>query len=158
MVLKGDSSLLVNRKPFFVPEWSGDVRMTPCRVVRISRLGKNIQTRFAPRYYDAVACGLNLQAADYAADGDYVRGFAFDYALPVGVFLPSGHPCWQTRGLSAEPVLPVCEAIHEASRVMTLRQGDYIYIDLAVPSRPIVREEVITQYFDTQELLYCKIK
>ncbi len=158
MVLKGDSSLLVNRKPFFVPDWSRDIRVTPCQVVRISRLGKNMEARFAARYYDGIACGLNLQAADYVADGDYVRGFAFDYALPVGTFLPPDHPYWQSPTLSAEPVLPICEAIHKAGEVMTLRQGDYIYIDLAVPSRPLVREEVIAQHFETQELLYCKIK
>ena len=64
MVLKGDSSLLVNRKPFFIPDWSSDVRMTPCVVLRVSRLGKHVSARFASRYYDAVAPGLNMQAAD----------------------------------------------------------------------------------------------
>ena len=78
MVLKGDSSLLVNRKPFFVPDWSDDVRMTPCVVLRVSRMGKNIASRFASRYYDAVAPGLNMQAADLLAQGDWTMGWAFD--------------------------------------------------------------------------------
>ena len=37
MVLKCDSSMLVNRKPFFIPDWSQDVRVTPCVVLRVSR-------------------------------------------------------------------------------------------------------------------------
>ena len=30
MVLKSDSSLMVNRKPFFIPDWSEDIRYVPC--------------------------------------------------------------------------------------------------------------------------------
>ena len=87
MVLKGDSSLLVNRKPFFIPDWSEDIRMTPCIVLRVSRMGKHIGTRFAHRYYDAVAMGLNLYAADYLNKGDWTRAFGFDGSLPLGSWL-----------------------------------------------------------------------
>ena len=86
MVLKGDSSLLVNRKPFFIPDWSENILMTPCEVLRISRLGKNISPRFATRYFDAIAPGLNMQAADYVSMGNWVKGWAFDYSLVVGTF------------------------------------------------------------------------
>ena len=87
MVLKCDSSMLVNRKPFFIPDWSNDVRMTPCAVLRVSRMGKNIGQKFASRYYDAVAPGLNICAADVLAQGDGVKAWAFDYSLPMGKFM-----------------------------------------------------------------------
>ena len=70
MILKGDSSLLNNKKPFFIPDWSRDVRVTPCVVLRVSRMGKNIGLKFASRYFDAVALGLNIFAADYMSLGD----------------------------------------------------------------------------------------
>ena len=50
MVLKGDSCLLNNRKPFFLPEQGAGIRMTPCIVLRVSRLGKHIAPKFASRY------------------------------------------------------------------------------------------------------------
>lgn len=151
MVLKGDSSLLVNRKPFFIPDWSTDVRMTPCVVLRVSRLGKNIGSRFANRYYDSVALGVNIIAADYVAQGDWVRGFAFDYSLPVGEFAPIEQPI---EGL----VLDIDTAVEIASKVMTIRQGDLIVVDRDIAARALLPEEVIREEKDGKEVLYCKIK
>ena len=151
MVMKGDSSLLVNRKPFFIPDWSNDIRMIPCVVLRISRLGKNIGAKFADRYYDSLALGANIFAADYVFRGDLVRGFAFDYSLIVGEFAPIG-------SIETDLVIPLDNAIAEASSVMTLRQGDMIVIDRDVVSRSLQAEEVLREEKDGKEVLYCKIK
>lgn len=152
MVMKGDSSLLVNRKPFFIPDWSSDVQMTPCVVLRVSRLGKNIATRFASRYYDAFAYGLNICARDYLAQGEMVQAWAFDYSLVVGSFVP------QEQWENIPTLLPYDEAIHRVSQIMTIRQGDFIYIDMPTASRALMPEEVIRIAKDNNELLYCKIK
>lgn len=152
MVMKGDSSLLVNRKPFFIPDWSDDVCMTPCVVLRVSRLGKNIAARFANRYYDAVALGLNMQALDLVASGDWTRGWAFDYSLVVGSFVSPEVLQEYSTIISAD------EAIEQVSRVMTIRQGDMIYIDTNVEARKLVRDEVVCVQKENNELLYCKIK
>ena len=151
MVLKCDSSMLVNRKPFFIPDWSKDVRMTPCAVLRVSRMGKNIGQKFASRYYDAVAPWLNICAADVLAQGDDVKAWAFDYSLPLGKFMDLS----QWKG---ETIMSFDEAIHRVSAIMTIRQGDLIFVDCNVASRPLVKEEVIVVNTDEQELLYCKIK
>lgn len=156
MVLKGDSSLLVNRKPFFVPEWSTDVRMTPCVVLRVSRLGKNIQSRFASRYYDAIAPGADMQAADYVEKADWVHAWAFDYSMVVGTFIGTDHPYWED--IDNKTIIRCNEAICQASAVMTIRQGDMVFVDYAVPPRPLTRDEVIAENIDNQEVLYCKIK
>lgn len=152
MVLKGDSSLLVNNKPFFIPDWSDDIQMTPCVVLRVSRLGKNISAPFVHRYYDAVALGLNICAADYIEKGDWTRGCAFDYSLPLGKWISMDHNPWKKLVITVE------EAIEQASKVMTIRQGDLIAIDCNTPSRQLNREEVINIELNGEELLYCKIK
>lgn len=152
MVLKGDSSLLVNRKPFFIPDWSEDIRMTPCVVLRVSRLGKSIGARFANRYYDAVALGLNIFAADSVAKGDWTRGWAFDFSLPVGKWINIEDNPWQ------DLVITMDEAIARASAVMTIRQGDMIVIDRKVAARRLEKEEVICVEQNNEEILYCKIK
>jgi len=152
MVLKGDSSLLVNKKPFFIPDWSNDIRMTPCVVLRVSKLGKNIAPRFANRYFDTIAPGINIQAADWVKKGDWVQGWAFDYSLPIGGFIPAEQ--WQEE----EIIISYAEAISRASKIMTIRQGDLIFIDRDVIARNLEREEVITYEIDNNELLYCKVK
>lgn len=152
MVLKGDSSLLVNHKPFFIPDWSHDIRMIPCVVLRVSRLGKNIEATFAHRYYDAVALGLNICAADYIAKGDCVRGWAFDYSLPLGKWIAIDENPWK------DLIITMDEAIAQASKVMTIRQGDLIAIDCNIAARKLEKEETIQIESNGEELLYCKIK
>ena len=60
MVLKGDSCLLNGRKPFFVPDWTSEVGVTDCIILRVCRLGKEIAPKFADRYYDAIAPGADF--------------------------------------------------------------------------------------------------
>lgn len=169
MVLKGDSCLLNNRKPFFIPEKDAQIRMTPCIVLRVSRLGKHIAPKFAGRYYDAVAHG-----ADFADErlleraretgGSWTRAIAFDYSLAVGEMKDRvDESCkLQVSGVhsqegqmreAASLVITPEEAVARASEVMTIRQGDLIYIHQINGSRIVQEEEVIEA-----EGLYCKIK
>ncbi len=144
--MKCDASLLNNRKPFFMPDWAEEWRGVPCMVVRISRLGKCIEPRFARRYYDAVAPGIDFYAAD-KIDTNYAQATAFDGSLCVGA--------WEE--ITDEAVVPeaeqIAEAIAQISRIVTLRMGDLVYIDRAVEGQTLMREQIIEQ-----PGLYCKIK
>lgn len=152
MVLKSDSSLMVNRKPFFIPDWSEDMRFTPCVVVRVCKLGKHVATKFAHRYYDSIAPAMNIHAEDFRMQGDSVRTWAFDNALPVGTFMPLD------KYMPDNLVLSIDEAICEVSRWMTIRQGDLIFIDRKVPSCQLVRETIFREEVEGKEVFYCKIK
>jgi 2-keto-4-pentenoate hydratase/2-oxohepta-3-ene-1,7-dioic acid hydratase in catechol pathway len=152
MVLKSDSSLMVNRKPFFIPDWSQNMQVTPCVVVRVCKLGKHVASKFANRYYDSVAPALNICAEDYRQKGDHIRAWAFDNALPVGTFMPLD--AYMPDNL----IIDIDEAICQVSKLMTIRHGDLIFIERALPARPLVREEVLREEVNGEEVLYCKIK
>jgi 2-keto-4-pentenoate hydratase/2-oxohepta-3-ene-1,7-dioic acid hydratase in catechol pathway len=62
--MKPDSSLLMNDKPFFLPDFSGEIHHEIEIVLRICRLGKKIATSFASRYYDMVTVGIDFTARD----------------------------------------------------------------------------------------------
>lgn len=163
MVLKGDSAMLVNRKPFFIPDGTNDIGYSDCIVLRVSRLGKNIATKFADRYWDAWTYGLDFCAKDWfdqaqERKGSWVEATAFDNSLAMGQFVDKEREAPSLPIDSSTPLLPIAEAIHRASRVMTIRQGDYIYIQLKKTFVPIHKEEVITRTIDNNEVLYCKIK
>jgi hypothetical protein len=55
-------------------------------------------------------------------------------------------------------IISMDEAIEQASKVMTIRQGDMIVIDRNMASRQLDREEVIQITENEEELLFCKIK
>jgi len=158
MVLKGDSCLLNGRKPMFMPEWTDELCVTECLILRVSRLGKEIAPKFAARYYDAVAPGADFIAMDLAraaqqAGKPWTDAIAFDYSLAIGEWtMDNGQ--W----IMDEYVLSPEEAIAQASKVMTIRQGDLIYIQKKQAPRPVQREEIIRVETDGEEKLYCKIK
>ncbi len=174
MVLKGDSCLLNGRKPFFTPEDSEEIGATECLILRVSRLGKEIGLKFANRYYDAVAPGVDFVALDSLREAQaqgkpWTEAVAFDYSLAIGEFEPTPIParfeCSQDilrlEGREFEGrdfVLSPEEAIVKASKRMTIRQGDLIYIQRRQAPRRVQREEVIRMEINGQEKLYCKIK
>ena len=61
---KADSALLKDHKPFFIPDHMGRIDYETELVVRICKLGKNISTRFAHCYYDAVTVGIDFTARE----------------------------------------------------------------------------------------------
>ena len=62
--LKPDSSILKNNKPFFLPDFSDNIHYEVEVVIKISKLGKGISAKFAPRYYDEVTLGIDITARD----------------------------------------------------------------------------------------------
>ena len=161
MVLKGDSCLLNGHKPLFMPEWTQELGVTECLILRVSRLGKEIAPKFADRYFDAVAPGADFIAMDLAraaqAEGrPWTQALAFDYSLAIGEW--SERMKELTNERVNEWLLSPEEAIAEASRVMTIRQGDLIYIQRRQAPRPVHKEEIIRVEIDGEEKLYCKIK
>ncbi|MBQ1874133.1 MAG: hypothetical protein II144_00360 [Paludibacteraceae bacterium] len=156
MVLKGDSCLLNGRKPLFMPDWTQELGVTECIILRVSRLGKEIAPQFANRYYDAIAPGADFIAMDVAREAQkkgrpWTRALAFDFSLAIGEW---------TKGewTNGEWLMSPEEAISEASKVMTIRQGDLIYIQAKQAPRKVEKEEIIRKEVDGRERLYCKIK
>ena len=143
--MKPDSSILKNGKPFFLPEFLGRVEYEAEIVVRISNLGKNIPTRFAHRYYDAVTVGIDFTAREWqrrliAEGAPWELSKGFDGAASLGDFIP-------TEGLdvcnlpfhldidgqtvqssnSNKMLFSIDEIVNYVSKYCTLRTGDLIF-------------------------------
>lgn len=171
MLLKGDSSLLNNRKPMFIPDWTSDMRFTPAIVLRVSRLGKNIATRFGNRYYDAMAPAADFTAYDCLSaarqNGEsWTRATGFDFSLSVGEFGEESAFDWSIESaegiceeINSMPlIISAEEAIHQASEVMTIRQGDLIYIQQQTEGRCVATNQTLHATLGKEDKLYCKIK
>ena len=48
--LKPDTAILLKKQPFFIPEFSSDVHHEVELLVRINRIGKHIDKKFAYKY------------------------------------------------------------------------------------------------------------
>ena len=161
MVLKGDSCLLNGRKPMFIPDGTSELGVTECVILRVSRLGKEVAPKFAGRYYDAVAPGADFIAMDLARKAQsegkpWTEAIAFDYSLAIGEWINNEMSAAEL--LNDELIISPEEAIARASKLMTIRQGDLIYIQKADAPRKVEKEDIIRIEVNGEEKLYCKIK
>ena len=63
--LKPDSAVLLKQHPFVIPEFSNDVHHEIELIVRINKVGKYIEPKFAHKYYDELSVGLDFTARDF---------------------------------------------------------------------------------------------
>ena len=143
--LKPESSILKDGKPFFYPDWSSQIEYEAEIVVRIDRLGKNIQSKFAYRYYNSYTIGIDFTARDYQAKArangnpwDISKGF--DGSAVIGEFISTnGEKLGEKefhlningnevqRGNSKDMIFSIDDIVAYVSKFYTLKKGDLIY-------------------------------
>jgi len=144
--LKPDSAILKNNKPFYIPAFTQELRYETALIVRINRLGKNISSRFAHRYYAEIGLGVDFTAYDLlqklkAAGEPWELSKAFDSSAVIGDFVPIAElgdlrnipfrldidKKTVQEGNSADMLFPIDEIIAYVSRFFTLKIGDVIF-------------------------------
>ena len=68
LFLKPDSSIILNNKPFFIPDFSQNIHYELELIIKISRIGKHIQEKFSHKYYDFIGLGIDFTARDLQSD------------------------------------------------------------------------------------------
>ena len=146
--LKPDTALMRNNDPFYIPAFSNEVHYECELVVRITRLAKCIDERFASRCYEEVGLGIDFTARDLQREAiakglpwELCKGFDHSAALS-NQFVPlkelggdvqnlhfemelNGEV--RQRGFTGDMLFTVDRIISHVSKYMTLRIGDLIY-------------------------------
>ena len=91
--LKPDTSILLKKMPFFIPEFSDEVHHEVEVLVKIKKVGKYIDKKFAHKYYDEIGLGIDFTARDVQSQLKskglpWEKAKAFDGAAVIGKWLP----------------------------------------------------------------------
>ena len=62
--LKPDSSILPKRNAFYIPNFSNEIHYEVELVLKICKLGKNIDEKFASNYFNEIGLGIDFTARD----------------------------------------------------------------------------------------------
>ncbi|MEA3505059.1 MAG: fumarylacetoacetate hydrolase family protein [Bacteroidota bacterium] len=144
--MKPDSSLLLKNDPFYHPDFSNNIQYETELVVRINRVGKNIQEKFAHTYYEEFALGIDFTARDLQAELKtkglpWEKAKSFDQSAVLSkmvnikefpdikniiFYLEKNGKTVQT-GNSGDMTFTIDYLISYISRFMTLKIGDLIY-------------------------------
>jgi len=176
---KPDTALLRNNEPFYVPSFSNDLHYETELVVKINRIGKCVEERFARRLYDSVTLGIDFTARDIqrncTANGlPWEICKAFDHSAALSPrFIPLDelggniqklefemelNGLTRQRGDTSKMIFTVDKIIAYVSRFMTLKIGDLIFTGTPVGVGAVHPGDRLTASLMGQKLLDFDIK
>ena len=176
--LKPDTAILLKKHPFFIPEHSNEVHHEIEVVVKINRLGKHIEPRFAHKYYDEIGLGIDFTARDVQARCKekglpWEKAKAFDGSAAVSrffklkdlkkpftdiVFHLDINGKTVQKGTTKNMLFPVDELIAHVSKYFTLKTGDLIFTGTPAGVGQVHRDDLLELHLEGERIFYFNVK
>ena len=178
LFMKPDSALLRNNDPFYIPEWSNDLHHEVELIVKICRLGKSIERKFAHRYYTEVGLGIDFTARDVQnalkhKGLPWEKAKAFDQSAVISSefvlldSLPDKNSIHfrldingktVQEGDSSLMIFPIEEIITQVSKYFTLKVGDLIYTGTPAGVGPVKVGDRMEGYLEDRKMFDFWVK
>lgn len=175
--MKPETAKLKNGWPFFIPNFSNEIHYEAEIVIKINRLGRHIEEKFAHRYYDELTIGIDFTARDLqcnlkqlglpweiskgfdqsAAIGIFVSKKEFKEIQNISFYLDINTKTVQ-RGNTREMIYSVDKIIAYVSQFFTLKMGDLIFTGTPAGVGPVHIDDHLEGYVEGRKLLDIKIK
>lgn len=175
--MKPETALTVRNRPFFLPEFSQNIHYETEVIVRINKLGKYIQKKFAHTYYAEISLGLDLTARDLqqqqmktgmpweicksfdgsAVVGKFVNKANFENLSNMGFYLLKNKEIVQT-GNSSDFLFSIDEIIAYVSQFVTLKIGDLIFTGTPAGIGKVEMNDELEGFIENEPFFKCKIK
>lgn len=175
--LKPDSAILLKQHPFVIPEFTNDVHHEVEILVKINKVGKYIEPKFAHNYYDEIGLGIDFTARD-VQDKLKEKGLpwekakAFDGSAVIGEFLPKSdfdsleninfelHNNGKTvqAGNSSHMLWKIDELIAYVSQFFTLKKGDIIFTGTPEGVSAVKPNDILEGFIQNKKLFRIQVK
>ncbi|MEM7381865.1 MAG: fumarylacetoacetate hydrolase family protein [Bacteroidota bacterium] len=175
--IKPDSAVLPREQDFFIPDFSNDVHYEVEILVKIKKVGKHIDQRFAHTYYDEIGLGIDFTARDLQATLKkkglpWEKAKGFDGAAVVGEWLPKSQFAdinnlnftlkkngeIVQKGNSGQMIWKIDEIISFVSTYFTLKKGDVIFTGTPAGVGKISVNDYLAGALENKELFGIKVK
>ncbi|MFP4064459.1 MAG: fumarylacetoacetate hydrolase family protein [Bacteroidales bacterium] len=177
MYLKPETALIRGRMPFFLPDFSDEIHAGAELVLRIGKLGKNIQPRFARTYYTGIGLAVNFTATDHLQkcirEGNpWDEATAFDGSVKISDFVPTAQlpdpdkisfslKCngdKSQHGLSGQMRMHFNQLIAYVSSFITLKIGDYLLTGSPPGCLSVKQEDKLEAFLAEQQTISMSVK
>lgn len=175
--MKPDSAVLLKQHPFVIPEFSEDVHHEVEIIVKINKVGKYIEPKFAHKYYDEISVGIDFTARDLQSKLKekglpWEKAKAFDGSAVIGDFLPktdfvsmenlnfelrSNSEIVQ-KGNSSMMLWKIDELIAHVSQFFTLKIGDIIFTGTPAGVAAVKPNDVLEGFLEDKKLFRIQVK
>lgn len=175
---KPDTALVKNGEPFYLPDFTDDVHHEVELVIKISKMGKKIQPKFASNYYQEIGLGIDFTARDLQTQlktkglpWELAKGF--DGSAPLGDFVhvadlnltnqplvfslqKNGQVVQQ--GNTSQMIFSFDEIVSFVSQYFTLKVGDLIYTGTPSGVGKVSIGDKLEGFIEDKLMLTCEIK
>jgi 2-keto-4-pentenoate hydratase/2-oxohepta-3-ene-1,7-dioic acid hydratase in catechol pathway len=175
--MKPDSAVLLKQHPFVIPEFSEDIHHEIELIVKINKVGKYIEPKFAHKYYDEISVGIDFTARDLqnelkAKGLPWEKAKAFDGSAVIGDFLQKkqfnslenltfelvSNSNTVQKGNSGMMLWKIDELISHVSQFFTLKIGDIIFTGTPAGVAAVKPDDVLEGFLEGQKLFRIQVK
>lgn len=175
--MKPDSAVLLKEHPFVIPEFSEDIHHEIEIIVKINKVGKYIEPKFAHKYYDEISVGIDFTARDLqdklkAKGLPWEKAKAFDGSAVIGEFVPknqfdslenitfelTNNNKTVQIGNSSNMLWKIDEIISYVSQFFTLKIGDVIFTGTPEGVAAVKPDDVLEGFLEGQQLFRIQVK
>jgi len=175
--MKPDSAILLKQHPFVIPEFSSDIHHEIEIIVKISKVGKYIDAKFAHKYYDEIGVGIDFTARDLQQQLKdkglpWEKAKAFDGSAVIGEFVSktnfnslenltfeltrNGNTV--QKGNTSHMLWKIDELISYVSQYFTLKIGDIIFTGTPEGVGLVEPEDVLEGFLEGTKLFRIQVK
>lgn len=177
LFLKPDTAVLLKKFPFVIPEFSNEVHYEVEILIKINKVGKYIDAKFAHKYYDEIGLGIDFTARDLqdqlkAKGLPWEKAKGFDGSAVIGDFVPketflsvedinfsmTKNGVVVQESNSSLMLFKIDELIAEASKYFTLKKGDILFTGTPEGVGKVQTNDVLEGFIDTQSMFKINVK
>ncbi|RAK24874.1 2-keto-4-pentenoate hydratase/2-oxohepta-3-ene-1,7-dioic acid hydratase in catechol pathway [Flavobacterium aquaticum] len=175
--LKPDSSILPNKNPFVIPAFSNDIHHEVEILVKICKVGKHIDVKFAHKYYEEIGLGIDFTARDVQSKLKekglpWEKAKSFDHSAVIGNFtskknytsleninfeLKSNGTTVQ-EGNTSLMLWKIDELIAYVSQYFTLKIGDIIFTGTPKGVAKVTEGDVLEGFIEGKSMFKIQIR
>ncbi|XMO87018.1 fumarylacetoacetate hydrolase family protein [Algibacter sp. AS12] len=175
--LKPDTAILLKKQPFFIPDFSDDVHYEVEVLVKINRVGKHIDKKFAGKYYNEIGLGIDFTARDLQSTLKskglpWEKAKAFDGAAVIGKWIDKKEVAniddfqfslkknedFVQNGNTSHMLWKIDELIEYVSKYFTLKIGDVIFTGTPAGVGKVFANDKLTGFIEDQEMFSITVK
>jgi len=174
--MKPDSAILLKNNPFVIPPFSDDVHYEVEVLIKINRIGKHIQEKFAHKYYDEIGLGIDFTARDLQSKLKskglpWEKAKAFDGSAVIGNFISKerldlgnlNFKLFKNNNLvqdgnTAHMLWKIDEIIAYISQFFTLKIGDIIFTGTPAGVGKVEPNDVLIGELENRELFKINVR
>ena len=174
--MKPDSAVLLKNNPFIIPPFSNDIHYEVEILVKINRIGKFIDQKFAHKYYDEIGLGIDFTARDLQSKLKekglpWEKAKAFDGSAVIGKYVDKSTLDLENikfqllkngelvqDGESSHMLWKIDELIAYVSQYFTLKIGDVIFTGTPAGVGRVEANDQLKGLMEGKDMFQIKIK